>query len=135
MAAFVTSIPEDYSYVPPTAPASNRQYYANAARTRQLESERRLRKEKRDAVLRDVIAMEVRMGIEQRWQPSMPQFIEAMKYINEREYILALENLHRLVVQRLFELQTMNISQTGECFSSGISAEQAIGGILTSAIL
>ncbi|KAL7278859.1 hypothetical protein ACG7TL_006690 [Trametes sanguinea] len=112
MAAFVTSIPEDYSYVPPTAPASNPHYYADASRTRQLETERRLRREKRDAVLRDVIAMEVKMGIDQRWQPDMPQYIETMKYIAEREYILALENLHRLVVQRLFELQTMNISQT-----------------------
>ncbi|OSC99715.1 hypothetical protein PYCCODRAFT_1372708 [Trametes coccinea BRFM310] len=112
MAVFMTSIPEDYTYVPPTAPTSNPHYYADAARTRQLESERRLRKEKHEATLRDVIAMEVRMGIEQRWQPDMPEYIETMKYITEREYIIALENLHRLVVQRLFELQTMNISQT-----------------------
>ncbi|CDO69396.1 hypothetical protein BN946_scf184889.g2 [Trametes cinnabarina] len=97
MAAFMTSIPDDYTYTSPTAPASNPQYYADAARTRRLESERRLRREKHDSILRDIIAME---------------YIKTMKYITEREYILALENLHRLVVQRLFELHTMNISQT-----------------------
>ena len=44
----------------------------------------------------------------------MPAYQEAVKYIHERKYRRALEKLHRLIVQRLFELQKLNVSHTGE---------------------
>jgi hypothetical protein len=58
--------------------------------------------------------MEVDMGIEKRWEPSSPEYVEALKYLSTRVYQRALEELQRLVIQRLFELHKMNISATGE---------------------
>lgn len=49
-----------------------------------------------------------------RWAPGDPQYDATLKYIKERKYRLALDELERLVVQRLFELQKTNIASTGE---------------------
>ncbi|KAI9057445.1 hypothetical protein FKP32DRAFT_1615289 [Trametes sanguinea] len=112
MAHFVTSIPEDYTFAAPSSSVSNPAYYGDASRTRKKETERRVLREKWDRVLRDVIAMEVKMGIDTRWRPDMAEYKSTMAYIAERDYRVALEKLHGLVVQRLFELHTLNISQT-----------------------
>ncbi|KAI9069496.1 hypothetical protein FKP32DRAFT_1608414 [Trametes sanguinea] len=113
MSSFVTSIPEDYSNSFPTgAKTSNPTYYADASRTRKKETERRLLREKRDNLLRDVISLEIKMGIDTRWRPDMQEYQSTLKYIAERDYQVALEKLHGLVVQRLFELHNLNISQT-----------------------
>ncbi|RDX47631.1 hypothetical protein OH76DRAFT_1456691 [Lentinus brumalis] len=113
MSAFVTSIPEDYQ--PASRTRSRRattDYLRDASDTLKRETEMRFLRERRDSALRDVIALELRMGIETRWTPSTPRFIETAQYVTERDYRLALEELHRLVVQRLFELQSMNLSHT-----------------------
>ncbi|KAI9059666.1 hypothetical protein FKP32DRAFT_1614124 [Trametes sanguinea] len=112
MSSFVTSIPEDYARPSAAASSSNPAYYADASRTRKKETERRLLREKRDNTLRDVIALEIKMGIDVRWRPDMSEYTSTLKYIAERDYRVALEKLHGLVVQRLFELHNLNISQT-----------------------
>ena len=58
--------------------------------------------------------MEVSMDIEKRWEPSSPEYVETLHYLSTRIYQRALEELQRLVIQRLFELHKMNISATGE---------------------
>lgn len=58
--------------------------------------------------------MEVRMGVAHRWQPSDVQYLETLKYMGLRKYHRALDNLQRLVIQRLFELNKLNLSGTGE---------------------
>ncbi|KAI9059827.1 hypothetical protein FKP32DRAFT_1613970 [Trametes sanguinea] len=113
MSSFVTSIPEDYTFASPATSTANPAYHADASRTRKKETERRLLREKWDRVLRDVIAIEIKMGIDTRWRPDMHEYISTMAYIAERDYQVALAKLHGLVVQRLFELHTLNISQTG----------------------
>ncbi|EIW53126.1 uncharacterized protein TRAVEDRAFT_81512, partial [Trametes versicolor FP-101664 SS1] len=111
--AFVASVPEDWSSTTLAARAANPAYEADAARTRKRETERRLLREKWDRTLRDVIALELKMGIQDsRWQPDTPEYVTSMQYISERDYRVALEKLHGLVVQRLFELHNLNISQT-----------------------
>ena len=67
----------------------------------------------RATALEDVEALEVQMGIDRRWTQTDSQFIETVQYINERSYRRALDKLHQLVVQRLFELHSMNVAQTG----------------------
>lgn len=57
--------------------------------------------------------METIMGIDRRWETSDREYKEALEYINTRKYRRALERLHKLVVQRLFELHKMNLSNTG----------------------
>lgn len=88
-------------------------YYAETSQTRKKETERRHLREKWDRLSREVIAMELQMGIN-RWTPDSPEYKATLQYIAERDYQVALQKLHGLVVQRLFELHTMNISQTGK---------------------
>jgi hypothetical protein len=57
--------------------------------------------------------MEVKMSITTRWHPSTREYINALSYMGRRTYEKALDNLQRLVVQRLFELHKMNQSMNG----------------------
>ncbi len=123
MDAFVTSIPDDYEPSAPRARKVGTKYLRDAAQTFKREAEMRLLRERRDSALRDVIALEMRMGLESRWTPTTPAFIETAQYIGDREYRIALDNLHRLVVQRLFELQSMNISHTGKLLDVNLELE------------
>lgn len=56
------------------------------------------------------------MGITTRWTPATPEYMETICYISERQYHQALDNLQRLVTQRLFELHRLNLSGVGKCF-------------------
>lgn len=116
----MTSIPQDYSFQSPavSALAPNVSYSATTSQTRKKETERRHLREKWDRVSRDVIGMELKMGIDPRWTPDTPNYKATLQYIAERDYQVALEKLHGLVVQRLFELHNMNISQTGNLGNS-----------------
>jgi hypothetical protein len=77
-----------------------------------METERRFQAERRDKLLLEVLAMEVKMGIT-RWNPTSPEYQNTLQYIAERKYNRALDNLQRLVVMRLFELHKLNLNQTG----------------------
>ena len=73
--------------------------------------------EKRERVL----DLEWRLGID-RWHPKHPHFIEAQKYARNRAFLLGLDKLERLVVQRMMELQKCHRRETGKliCFSKSI---------------
>ncbi|KAG1871441.1 hypothetical protein F4604DRAFT_1583258 [Suillus subluteus] len=113
---FISSVPTDYQFQP-----SQDSYAAELAHTRKLETQRRYAAEKLDTVQREVLAMEVKMGIHRRWEPSSPEYQAAMKYMTTREYHRALDSLQRLVVQRLFELQRLNVAQTAYKMRTQIS--------------
>ena len=53
------------------------------------------------------------MNITERWQPTSPSYVKTLAYMARRNYEKALDSLQKLVIQRLFELQKMNLSQTG----------------------
>lgn len=57
--------------------------------------------------------MEKSMNIGNRWEPGDREYQDTLKYIATRRYQQALGRLQRLVIQRLFELQKMNLSHTG----------------------
>lgn len=58
------------------------------------------------------------MGVIDRWEPTGPEWAEAAHLVSTRRYRLALLKLERLVIQRMFELTKMNLSQTGaSCIS------------------
>ncbi len=61
-----------------------------------------------------VISFELQLGITRRWLPEDKEYKETQKYIATRRYQKALGRLQELVIQRLFELQKLNISQTGK---------------------
>ncbi|KIO19279.1 hypothetical protein M407DRAFT_11467 [Tulasnella calospora MUT 4182] len=48
-----------------------------------------------------------------RWRPGMPEYKKVVKYAQQRKYHLALDQLERLLVQRLFELQKGHLEGTG----------------------
>jgi hypothetical protein len=60
--------------------------------------------------------MESRMQIEIRWDSSMSQYQDALKYIAERKYHRAVDVLIKLVTQRLFELHRLNVSGIGKSY-------------------
>lgn len=91
-------------------------YTHDLSTTRKLETDRRLAIELRENCLKQVIDLEVSMGIEKRWDLLSPEYLETLGYLATRKYQRALEELQRLVVQRLFELHRMNVSATGEQF-------------------
>lgn len=105
----------DYAFAPPSTPENPaNDYYAALSSTRKAETDRRHLSERRNNILQEVIAMEVKMGIETRWHPQCEEYRSTVKYISMRKYHRALDNLQRLVVQRLSELHKMNLSQTGK---------------------
>jgi hypothetical protein len=82
----------------------NKTYTSDLSRTRKTETERRAAAERRDQITLEVIEMEVKLGIENRWTFASPEYQETLKYMLERKYHRALDKLQKLVVQRLFEL-------------------------------
>ena len=81
---------------------------------RKLETEHRLAIELHEKCIQGLVEMEVEMGIVKRWDPTSPEYQETLGYLSTRQYQRALEELQRLVIQRLFELHKMNLLGTGE---------------------
>lgn len=61
-----------------------------------------------------VCDFEALLNIEQRWSPESPQYKKTVKYIGERKYRRALDELERLVVQRMFELEKAGLASTSK---------------------
>lgn len=98
------------AYAPSTDPGA---YEKDTSHTRHLESERRHARQEHVRVSLEVCELEVKLGITARWTPVTPEYATALQYLHERKYRRALERLQRLVIQRLFELHKLNVSQTG----------------------
>ncbi|KAG0703468.1 hypothetical protein DFH29DRAFT_981912 [Suillus ampliporus] len=102
---FLVMTPSDYHFVIPPDGITNF-YSSNLSQTRKAETQH--------LILQEVAAMEVKMAISHRWQLSFPEYQATVKYMATHKYQRALDNLQHLVVQWLFELQRLNISQTGK---------------------
>ncbi|OBZ74357.1 hypothetical protein A0H81_05684 [Grifola frondosa] len=61
----------------------------------------------------EVIRLEDELEIVDRWLPGMPEFEEMIVELRQRDYCLALDNLERLVVQRLLELTKLGMNGIG----------------------
>ena len=61
-----------------------------------------------------VVKIEDQLELESPWNPESPEFQLVEKDMVQRQYRLALDELERLVVQRLFELSKLNMNGTGE---------------------
>ncbi|KAJ7936025.1 hypothetical protein B0H13DRAFT_1853726 [Mycena leptocephala] len=66
-----------------------------------------------DTVLVDVQESESKMGVDVRWLSGSQEWADAAHLVSTKRYRLALMKLEKLVVQRMFELTKMNMSQTG----------------------
>ncbi|KAG1747807.1 uncharacterized protein EDB91DRAFT_1235789 [Suillus paluster] len=95
---FISSAP-NYQFQPP----SQDSYAFKLSQTRKLETQRHYATEKLDAIQLELVVMEVKM------------------VMCTREYQCALDNLQRLVIQHLFELQHLNVAKTAYKMRTQIS--------------
>ncbi|GAW02457.1 hypothetical protein LENED_004115 [Lentinula edodes] len=105
--AFRIQEPEDFEQLPPHS-----SYSSGLSETRKTETRRRFLGEKQDNVLWEILQMESQMDVRRRWTPLDSEYKAALKYMTERKYLQALENLHFLVIKRLFEMHKLNMSGT-----------------------
>ncbi|KAF9242903.1 hypothetical protein BU15DRAFT_86685 [Melanogaster broomeanus] len=102
--AFISATPTNYEFISPSfTPNTSMSYYTNLSQTRKLETAHRQAAERYDELLREVIALELKMGIVRRWDVFDRQYMETIKYISRQKYRRALNNLQRL----------LNLSQSG----------------------
>ncbi|KAF9487279.1 hypothetical protein BDN71DRAFT_1485354 [Pleurotus eryngii] len=99
----------------PTSASGFHAYSSELSQTQKLETEQCHAHELYESTLREVIAIEIKLGVadQDHWQPSHSQYLETLKYMSLRRYHQALDKLQKLVVQRLFELHKMNLSASG----------------------
>jgi hypothetical protein len=74
---------------------------------------RRHGKEKVEKDLEIVQELERQLDIADRWTTASPRWVSTTVAIKKRKYLLALDALELLIVERIFELTKMNQSQTG----------------------
>ena len=108
---FLSAVPSNYQWRTPHSGPTD--YTGDASATAKIETRRRALEESVKDLTSKVINLELHLGVSVRWQPGDPQYEETQKYIATRNYQQALGRLQRLVIQRLFELHRLNISQTG----------------------
>lgn len=82
--------------------------------TRVTETARRHCLENHAKDLNAVQALELKLGIQQRWQPGSTEWQNAGRLVAMRRYQKALDTLEGLIVAQMFEFAKMNRSQTGE---------------------
>lgn len=101
--------------------AESNTYRRMARWTADNEAQRRLLQERVDDMRMKVIRLEIDMciGTEERWSRTDPRYLKVLAYSQTRDFQRALDHLQKLVVQRLFELQRLNIAGTGTSYLSG----------------
>ncbi|KAJ6474311.1 hypothetical protein C8R45DRAFT_935708 [Mycena sanguinolenta] len=77
--------------------------------------------EQRNRDLDVVQGLESKLGIEQRWTSESPEWILAEKAIKEHRYLDALDEIERIIVERLFEMTKIHQSGTGYKMRSHIA--------------
>ncbi len=64
-------------------------------------------------MLNIVQQLEIKLDIRHRWTSDFPEWDHAKQMVEKREYQRCLDKLEGLVVQRIFEMTKMNMSQQG----------------------
>ncbi|KAJ3551111.1 hypothetical protein NM688_g4924 [Phlebia brevispora] len=107
----LATMPVNYEYIPMAEMAKRKQ--EETSKTGRLEMKRHRLAAKVETADARACQMEEQMGIERRWTPDDAAYKEMLDYAADREYTRALDHLQKLVVQRLFELQKLQMSGTG----------------------
>jgi cytidylate kinase len=79
---------------------------------------RRRAQEKMEKEEERVEELEETLEIVERWMTESPKWAATVDGIKKRKYVLALDSLKLLIVERIFELTKMNQSQTGKWYES-----------------
>jgi hypothetical protein len=86
---------------------------ASRAATRSSNAQHTALKGRLTHAINEVADLKVRLGIEQRWTPEMPEYKNAEQHHKHRRFIRAVMEVEGLTVQRLFELAKANLAGTG----------------------
>jgi hypothetical protein len=86
----------------------------NGKKVKQITSRRSATYRRWEALEEKVIDFEEEHLIVDRWEPGMPEFEAAKGQLKHREYLLALDDLEKLVVQRFLEMTKLNMNGVGE---------------------
>jgi hypothetical protein len=81
--------------------------------TRRLKSVRCATMDELLIAIRAVGDLESKLNLKRTWTEADPEYQEAVKYLQHREFHRALDRVQQLVVQRLFELSKANIAGMG----------------------
>lgn len=98
-------------------------YSQVAKQTARIEAARRTALQALLINVRAVGELEEKLGIAETWTEAHPDYISTMQYMRSHKFRRVLDNLQRLVVQRLFELSKANMAGTGIsslCFNDAI---------------
>ncbi|KAG1851168.1 hypothetical protein F4604DRAFT_1934181 [Suillus subluteus] len=88
-------------------------YSQVAKQTARIEAARRTALQALLINVRAVGDLEEKLGIAKTWTEANPDYISTMEYMRSHKFRQVLDNLQRLVVQRLFELSKANMAGTG----------------------
>lgn len=105
------SLNYDFSASFPSTPPQT--YEPELSQTHKAETHHCLVAECHHELLIEVTAMEVKMQIKHHWQPNDPQYIKTIKYMSKCKYHCALKHFQKLVIQRPFELNWLNLASMG----------------------
>ena len=105
------SLNYDFSASFPSTPPQT--YEPELSQTHKAETHHCLVAECHHELLIEVTAMEVKMQIKHHWQPNDPQYIKTIKYMSKCKYHCALKHFQKLVIQRPFELNQLNLASMG----------------------
>lgn len=83
-------------------------------RTNIVETKHRHEIENERKLIADVQALEVSLGISERWTEEREEWKEQKKLVKESAYQKALDKLEGLLVARIFEMERLNVAGTGE---------------------
>jgi hypothetical protein len=78
------------------------------------EAERKTALRKLELAMNVTDDLERRMGLTERWTSDSEEYRSAAAYLDNRQFIRAVDELEGLVVQRLFELLKAHLAGTGE---------------------
>jgi hypothetical protein len=78
------------------------------------EAERKAALRKLELAMNVTDDLERRMGLTERWTSDSEEYRSAAAYLDNRQFIRAVDELEGLVVQRLFELSKAHLAGTGE---------------------
>jgi hypothetical protein len=112
--AFLTSTPENYQYSAGSTSTPPTTHDVELSQTHKVETRWRVAAQRQSELLEEIVTMEVKMGIDNHWQPSDSRYIDTLKYMADCKYHQALDHLQKLVIQRLFELNRLNLAGTGK---------------------
>ncbi|KAF8515748.1 hypothetical protein JB92DRAFT_3114698 [Gautieria morchelliformis] len=101
-----------FAYTPAGLAPSGSLSVKEESHLRAEEAERRSILHKLDLAMNVVQDLERRLGLDERWTCQHPEYQEAAAYINNQEFIHAVEQLEGLIVACLFELAKANIMGT-----------------------